>query len=48
MFKNLPCRKKPKALQNAHTLNNLKVTMGAPWSAVLLQKTAPLNVCLYV
>ena len=40
------------ALQNAHTLNNLKVTMGAPWSAeftpakagVALQ-TAPLNVC---
>jgi hypothetical protein len=48
MFKHLPCRKKPKALQNAHTLNNLKVTMGAPWSAVLLQKTEPLNVYPYV
>jgi hypothetical protein len=21
------------ALQNAHTLNNLKISMGAPWSA---------------
>jgi hypothetical protein len=36
----LPCRKKPKALQCAHTLNGTMVC------CVALQ-TAPLNVCLY-